>query len=225
MTCDFKVFVSCITTAVSLFGFEPQATEIKPQVRATVKGEKYCLGQPGGVLVWEKEAPGTITLRFHIEWTYTNPGAIPLILPLRKDSMLVVRTANRDLDRNERLIRFTPRVPAVDVTRGGTEHPTGPDFEVIPPGEKGKSMFGENVFMTVHTLSSEQDRTDLLGTKMFLQLELDHLQFSKQLADELGKKWKEYGYLWTGKVRTQPIEIDVPLAPNFADCSHEHKVD
>jgi hypothetical protein len=52
-----------------------------------------------------------------------------------------------------------------------------------------------------------------LGKKLFLQLDLDHALLSGNLAHKLQEKWRSYGTLWAGKVRTQPIELDIPRSP------------
>jgi len=191
----------------------------KPVVQAIVIRERYCLGQPGGVLVWERQLPDTVTLRLQVRLVYRNAGKDPLILPLWQDPRLIVARNRDELERqNQSLIKFEPTIPHL-------EHPSVKDFKVIPPGDAIEPLPRENIILPVHTRSSEGSKSDMLGKRIFLQLELDHLQFSNSIAHRLADEWKRLGNLWTGKVRTEPIEVNVPLSPTISDCSREYKVD
>ena len=83
----------------------------------------------------------------------------------------------------------------------------------------------EYVVLDVYNSAAKFQKADLRGKKVFLQLELNHLLFPKSQADELTVRWERYGYLWTGKVKSNPIEIYIPKSPEISDCSHEYRID
>lgn|GEM_PF-5250314 len=105
------------------------------------------------------------------------------------------------------------------------DRPDSRFFLVVRPGEEGESSFGEYIVMRVHNPSERRSKSEWLGKKLFMQLDLDHSKFPKRFVRDLAVKWREYGELWTGKVRTQPLEVDIPASPKFGDCSREHTID
>jgi hypothetical protein len=193
-----------------------------PSVRIVATQAKYCLGQPGGNAVPEHQRPGTITLRLRLEVSYRNQSSKPLILSFFKDSTLIVSRTLVDVARHQRQLAVqlgVPR-PRVNVEDDGIDEPIAPYFEVIQPREEGRTHSSKYVVLSVHDPSTGPE-TDLLGKTIFLQLELDH----DKLEEGLSEKWRRYGYLWTGKVRSNPIEIHVPLSPPIASCAHEYGID
>ncbi len=60
----------------------------------------------------------------------------------------------------------------------------------------------------------------------YVQLELDHSWLPVKGQEARILDWAHgVGYLWTGKVRTSPIEIEIPASPPSANCSFEFRLD
>lgn len=178
----------------------------------------------------EHQPPDAITFRLQLTLFYRNNGSKPLILPTSEDPTLILSRSLEDVGRrtNQFEIQFRER-RAPDsglAARGVTlKRPREPYFQVIPPGEEGPLGLREYVVLQVHNPSSKQAQTELLGQKIFLQLELDHLRLPEKLAQDLADRWRQYGDLWVGKVRSEAMEFDIPASPEFADCSREYKID
>ena len=206
-------------------GAEPKTVD--PEVRMVVTEQKYCLGQPGFVSI-EKQPPDAITLRVHSRLSYRNSGSKPVILPVEEDAVLILSRSLEDVARrkNQLALRFYKKRPR-DLAEHGInlDRPAEPFFMIVPPGEESKFGFSQNVVLRVHNPSESRPESEWLGKKVFLQLELEHLPFSKRFAQHLAAKWSEYGDLWTGKVRTEPLEVDIPASPKFGDCSLEYRID
>ena len=193
-----------------------------------VTEQKYCLGQPG-ILSFEKQPPDAITLRLRAQFLYRNSNSNPnpLIIP-EEDPTLILSRRLADVTgrKNQFTLRFRPKRDSIVTTKEfNLDRPVPPFFLVVRPGGEGEASLGEYVVMRVHNPSERRTETEWLGKKLFLQLELDHLQFPTRFAQDLAMKWREYGDLWTGKVRTEPLEVDIPTSPTFGDCSLEYRID
>ncbi len=205
-------------------GAEPKTVD--PEARMVVTEQKYCLGQPG-MVSFEKQPPDAITLRLRVQFLYRNSNPNPLIIP-EEDPTLILSRSLADLTgrKNQFAFRFRPKRDSIVTTKEfNLDRPVPPFFLVVRPGGEGEASFGEYIVMRVHNPSEKRSESEWLGKKVFLQLELDHLPFPKRFAQDLAAKWREYGELWTGKVRTEPLEVDIPASPKFGDCSHEYTID
>ena len=190
---------------------------------AIVSEAKYCLGNPGPIAT-EYQPPDAVTLRLRVRVSYRNAGLVPLIIPIYHELSAVVISRTPASRRNQPVIRFKRRQEPIDELpeEVSPDNPFNPLFKVIPPGGVLDKYFSESVVLRVHNPSSEDPQSELLGRKIYLRLELAHLGLSQRLRNEVAAKWLRYGYLWTGKIRSRPIEIEIPASPQIADCSHEY---
>jgi len=59
---------------------------------------------------------------------------------------------------------------------------------------------------------------DLFGKRIYIQLELVHYLFSKETLGELMSRASVEGVPWTGRIRTNTVEVEVPASPSAPDC-------
>ncbi len=211
-----------------------QAEDIRqPVVSVVIVGaQKYCLGQPGGILneVWalEREPTDAITIRLVGQLSFLNPGLKPLIAPhvYHVSNLIVSRTRDDAArGRHQLVIPFESTKPSQEDLDDALSYPDE-SFELIQPGRLASSVElrrPSNIILRVRDPALPGER-QLLGKKVFLQLELAPLQIPANVAKEVKKRWTS-GFLWTAKVRTNPFEIDIPATPEMADCSNLYKID
>lgn len=218
MIAYINVTVAAVLVAGLVQGLQI-AENLEPGVRVVITNQKYCLGQTG----LRHQPPDAITLRLALQVTYQNKSRRPLIIPSFEDSTLIVNRTLSDVARRQHrwIIPLRPPRPTVNVTKEGIDRPVAPYFDVIPPFEESRLRSNEYVILPIHDPSAKNKAMDLLGRRVFLQLEFDH----NKVEGSLAAKWQSYGYLWTDKVRTAPIEINIPASPVISDCSGEFRVD
>jgi hypothetical protein len=66
---------------------------------------------------------------------------------------------------------------------------------------------------------------ELLGRKIFFQLDLNHAMLPREVVRDLQPKWRSYGSLWAARIRTQPIQINIPRSPETSRCASEFRID
>lgn len=229
MTLD-RTAIAWVLVVVSLARGAQLNTGSGPTVRAAIRDQKFCLGEPG-IVSFEHQHPDTVTFRLRIELYYRNTGSKPVILPTSRDPVVILSRNSADARRrqNQFHIRLREKKPPeeedLEAIGIDLDRPREPYFQVIPPGKEGSVALPEYVVLRVHNPSDKQAQTELLGKKIFIQLELDHSQLPKQLAQKLTDRWRKYGDLWVGKAKTEAMEFDIPVSPKFADCSLEYKID
>src|SRR5260370_41691431 len=88
----------------------------------------------------------------------------------------------------------------------------GPDFAILKPGE---TYEGEIETSVVAQYEGTKDISGAIrsGTHV-LQMQLSAWN-RPGLRSEFEKSWREKGYLVTGVIKTEPIEIRVPAAPKI----------
>src|ERR1700676_1503878 len=134
--------VSALSACLWIFGslFQRlQAEDIRPTVRVVIVGaQKYCLGQPGGILneisALEREPPDAITVRLVGQLSFLNPGLKPLIAPhvYHVSTLIVSRTPNDAAHRRHQLvIPFESTKPAQEDLDDALSYPDE-SFEFIP---------------------------------------------------------------------------------------------
>src|SRR5579871_6015694 len=64
-----------------------------PTVRVTIKGKKFCLGEPG-TASGEHQLSKTVTLRLNGAAEYTNPEKTPLIIPTIHELSKIIVSRN-----------------------------------------------------------------------------------------------------------------------------------
>jgi len=222
--CILRILVIFAFTA-NLQAFQSRATNPPPEVIVTITEQTYCLGRIAGfpVDLLDGESPDRITLALRLQLTFRNIGHRPLILPVLLDfSKLIVSHKPGSMAKaSERVVApLEWGEPDLKYIGLDTLEPNKA-FELIPPGGGSGDYFAKTHFpihVVVFDPSPRVHVEDLRGTKIFLQLEVDHLRFPKDLADTLAKRWARYGYLWTGTTRTQAIHIEIPRTPGAVAC-------
>ena len=202
-------------------------TEEAPQVTGVVTGQKYCLGQPTGMSL-EKVPRDAITLMFQLQLSY-HPGAEPIIVPSLASPTIVLSRSLNDANRRTNQMTIRPKFGRSfgDLEERGIDisFPNKAFFQVIRPGREVHPWVTESLAFRVHDPSDTQSKMELLGKKVFVQVELDHLVIPQELAQKLRMRWSSIGTLWTGTVRTQPVEFDIPLSPKTTVCPSQIRVD
>ncbi len=225
-----KVSLWCLFFSIAAIACaaELRAADQGLEARAVVTNQKFCLGMPTGLSL-EQLPPDAITLRMQIQIFYRNTKSDPVILPLLEDPTIVLSRSLDDVkrQRNQSVIRFVPQKRPLDLADGGVDldRPRDPYFSVILPGTESQWSLTEDAAIVVHNSTTKRPQTELLGRTVFIQLELGHLVIPDRLVQDLQSKWHNYGILWTGKVRTQPLEVAIPQFPTTAKCSSQFRVD
>jgi hypothetical protein len=62
---------------------------------------------------------------------------------------------------------------------------------------------------------------DLRGRRIAIRWSLDHSRYPAKQLGELARKWQSLGQLWTGKTLSDPVIVDVPVAPDASECPRE----
>jgi hypothetical protein len=197
-----------------------------------VEESHYCLGPPGEFREILKKPPSpseeaeeanVITLRLHLQLYYKNLGSNALILPISEFPRLILNLTPPDAGhRSAPAVNFRIRPEAGDLTNAPTSMFNGL-FHVIAPGEEWAST--EYVYFPVYD-PGPRSRVDRRGRRLYVQLELDHSWLPVKGQEARILDWAHgVGYLWTGKVRTSPIEIEIPASPPIANCSLEFRLD
>jgi hypothetical protein len=225
-----NVNLSFVLGIMSLTGTLPAFPETVGNpvvVSATIEQAKFCLGNPGSLLV-DRLSEDAVALRLRVWLSYRNVGSKSLILPTYHElSALIVSVGRLPLagesGQNQLVTHFKRRQKPTDELPKdvSADSPFNPLFKVVPPNEELNKYFSESVVLPVHNSVASDLRSDLLGRKIYIQLELTHMGLSRRLESKLAARWERYGRLWRGRVRSNPIEIDVPKSPQIVDCSHE----
>lgn len=188
-------------------------------VRLVAGRPHYCLGQPGGPTP-EHQPADAVTLRLTLYTYYRNIGKQPLILPhfdrFRVVASLSVQDGN--LGQPEWTVTQSPDRRGVRVTDSS---PTAPYFEVLQPDEETHIAEAQWIVLRVHAPSAGNSRTELLGRSIFFRVDIDHNTLERGLAS----RWKTFGDLWSGKLTTVPLEVQIPQVPEIANCDHEYRID
>jgi hypothetical protein len=200
--------------------------------------QTYCLGAPdygaNGISVSIDGVPldglllppDAITLRLMVRLSYRNVSANPIIFSADHLEAVVISHSLYDAVHE----RHQTIVSALGQRGGWVETrldkvPASPPYEVIPPGASSASPIDLDVRFQVHNPAERRPEMELLGSKVFFQLDLDHSLLSSEAVRVLGTKWRRYGILWAERIRTKPFEIDIPQAPKTAKCPSEFRID
>jgi len=190
-----------------------------------IADQRFCKGVPGAVSN-EQLAPTAITLRILVHMSLLNHSEAPLIVPLYYEyAELVVRVlARSSLSKgNLRVIRYPAHEAPYD------ELPTGVSSDVV--FEKWFVTIGPHqsrddiVVWLVLPLDAVPASENLRGRRISLQPDLSFDVLTPKLSRDLAAKWQQFGTLWTGRVRSDAIVVEVPRSPKIADCSHLYHVD
>jgi hypothetical protein len=192
----------------------------------------YCLGPPGAYRLIPQPPPSAseeaeeakvITLRLHVQLYYKNRGSSALILPVNEYPRLILSsTPPNGVRRSVPAVAFRIRPEPGDLTNVPTDM-FNSFFRKIAPGEEWVGH--EYVFFPVYDPRHGSRGVNRLGRRLYVQLELDHSWEPLSRQEARIQDWAHGGYLWAGKVRTSPIEVEVPASPPIANCSLEYRID
>ncbi len=73
--------------------------------------------------------------------------------------------------------------------------------------------------------SPGRHKENLLGQKIWFQLEIIPYRLSPRAAREFAKRKDEIGIPWTAAIRTNILDFDIPSAPATVSCVHNFKID
>lgn len=167
-------------------------------------------------------------MQFDVRVAYVNRGNVPVIFPIDPTATLVVSRA-ADLRDRRRQILVPPlyKRPVVDL-RGLLIDLSSPDwhsFDILPPQQASYARSIPGIHLTVHDPDHASSRSELVGQRVLLQLDLDHRRIPLDLARDLQVRWAEQGKLWTGITRTVPTGITIPDRPIAHRCQSKVRID
>jgi len=217
-------WINLLYICVSAWGGAP-AKDPNLIVKAVLTNEKFCLGQPGYVMVPERQPAGAITLRLNVRLFYQNVSSKPIILPYGPNvsRLIIHRRDGAQLKRS--ITPGLPALPLLDATAMDTTYPQFLQFQIVKSGQVAAVPINQYAVLRVHDPSAGSNESEFLGQSISIQLELDHDRFPKRQVQELTNKWRHIGQLWAGKTITEPLQLDLPASPEISDCSHEYRID
>lgn len=202
-------------------------------VAAEITGQTYCLGMPiSGLMVNAKTLPpDAITLRLMVQLSYRNVGARPVILFRDAAEQIIISHSAADALRQENqiVIPFRGRVMGPEALSDRSflepERPKSPPYDLLPPAPDGVLKIPLDVRFQVHNPQERSPDTELLGKRVFFQLDLNHANLLGEILQDLQIKWRPYGTLWATRVRTKPLELNIPRSPKVEKCEAEFRID
>jgi hypothetical protein len=223
------VLFRCLVVAALAAAPDLAQTEVGGEgltARAEITEQKYCLGEPlGGSFVTDLR-PDAITLQLTTVVSYRNVSTHSIIYLVNPDAQIVLSHNLDDATQRKhqtllRLIDPQPRSVLRDPSYFESERPNA-GFFILGPTSSGLSV-RYTAILQVHNPSHRG--TDLRGKTVFFQLDLNFARIPDQTARDLESRWRPYGVLWAGRIRTQPIEISIPKDPKAFKCLSELKID
>jgi hypothetical protein len=203
-------------------------------VSAKITEQTYCLGMPvSGVMVNAKMLPpDAITLRLMVRLSYRNVSSRPVIFfDYPQDAVVISKGINDSIQQeNQTIIPIRGRAIGLeealaDRSNLEPERPGWPLYNSLPPGPSGVLEKTLDVRFQVHNPAEQAPGSEWLGKKLFVQLELNHANLPSETVRDLEVKWRPYGTFWSARVRTSPIELDIPGSPEVSKCAAEYKID
>jgi hypothetical protein len=203
----FLANVSGFLTVISVLYATTTASTDEQPLRAvpTLISERYCAGDAETFSVW-----------FRIRMSYTNRTDRTLILDKEIGKAWYRVTVARSLeDLNAGKYEYNPNIDWFFTDKDQLlKKPSlagpGPDFAVLPPGKTFESEVDPSV-VTQYKSAKDVAGAIRSGTHIF-QMQLSAWN-RPGLPSEFEKSWKQKGQIVMGLIRTEPIEIRVPLNP------------
>jgi len=209
--------------AWAMQGAEPVATLSPPVATMTIESAKYCFGSTGLVFIDKRHPVPTdaVMLLLKVLVSYRNPGSVPILLVPRYQTDKFTGLSPGDLagPRGQSHTEFLDLVPARINGRPTVQVPIE---EVILPGESSRFATPEQVVQIVY--SPQKRKIDLRGQKLWFQLEMHHYQITPRLGQELTQE-KPTTPWWTGTLRTNILDIDIPSSPPAEKCVVHYRID
>lgn len=166
----------------------PPLASGQPVATIEVIRSRFCLGQPSG-LSYRRFSPNTITLRLETAISYENKRHTPIILALPETPTVIVSRTPESLLNGSDQLRTPPpfKRTAGDLRERGFDlsRPPSRYFSIVEPGRRVSPMAPEDITVVVSSTPTEGPQTNLLGRKIFLQLDLDHSAIPSRLANDL----------------------------------------
>jgi hypothetical protein len=225
----FRVSLALVAIGASAFGAQRDGAVEGLTATAEIAGQQYCLGMSADGIAYSKGeelAPDAITIRLGLRVLYRNAGAGSIILPDEDNVHYVLSRSLEDIAnlRHQVVIPYYSYEPRRTwrlrdwLDPECCESPELINFKVLTPGATWTEDNAAYGGIQVHKPSPAGTGKELLGRKIFFQLQIDHAMIPKSVERNLQTKWHAYGTLWTGTIRTQPIELNIPNSPDGREC-------
>ena len=229
-----RSFVPLVLAALAPISEAQTADHGGISVTAEITERTYCLGRPvSGVMANAKMLPpDAITLRLLVRLSYRNVSTNPVIFFDYPHYSVVISKSINDSVRqeNQTIIPIRGRVieleeALADRSNIEPERPGWPLYDSLSSGPSGVLQKTLDVRFQVHNPVEQQPGSEWLGKKVFFQLELNHANLPEEIIRDLEIKWRSYGTFWAARVRTKPIELNIPRSPLVSKCAAEFKID
>ncbi len=208
-----KQFIIAITLfGVALFGqsAEGPSGELKPAILTTgisVVNKRFCIGDPQ-----------VTVLRLTLNMTFTNPTKKNVILSKSAGSSASVTIYRMNADNPEAKPALSI-IPETDLTPRALDaidvHPDD-RFVVLGPGKHYVIARTISVFTTIKGKEEVPGAIPPGRYKFFLDLAT--WTFAETSPDEVRQKWKQYGYLFSEPLRSEPFSVEVDDGLKPVDC-------
>ena len=173
--------------------------------------------------------PGAITLRLAVNLTYRNQNDQPQIFQELPDINVVISPSLKEAlqHKNQTAVQYGARRPPWRPGDGSleTDRPQDSWFSILSPTPNGVRKIEYDVGFQVHNPAERSPNMELLGKKIIFQMDLNHAMLPGAIIRDLQAKWHSYGTLWATRIRTQPIELDIPKSPPTEKCTSEFTID
>jgi len=209
--------------AWAMQGTEQVPTLSPPVATMTIESAKYCLGSTGLVFIDKRHPVPTdaVMMLLKVLVKYRNPGSAPILLVPQYETNQFTGLAPGHLE----ALRGQSHSEALDVGPARIDgRPTlqVPIEEVILPGEASRFATPEQVVQIVY--SPRKRKIDLRGQKLWFQLEMHHYRLTPRLGQKLTQE-KPTTPWWTGTVKTNILDFDIPLSPPAEKCVVHYRID
>lgn len=225
-----------ITLLLTIFiGLGVQARAAGPGLIATaeITGKRFCegtslegfFGKPGRDLALDG-----VSLELDLTVTFRNASTSPAIFLLTGNWYVVLSStpANAAERKNQLVFPYYEFSESVRWNSDSFIEGDSPEphlFRIIPPGEKLRYDWLTHLSFPIHKPTADGVGAELLGRKVFFQLDLDHELLAPNVEGALQLRWQRFGTIWDGRIRTQPIELDIPKSPGISPCTSRQRLD
>jgi hypothetical protein len=191
----------------------------EPEAFARITSASYCNARPRA-LELERLPPSWVVLKLHMQVVYHNSGTRPIILPsgreltvyssVREGTMLAVAQPSDVLADENSTVVMKELPPTVN-----PENPASPNnaFRIIPAGATAEFPLDQDVALPVNHKELFHHDPDLRGHRVYVRLQFHHQDLDPALEDQLSGRWGRFGAIWTGTLKTNTMQFDVPASP------------
>jgi len=177
------------------------------KLTTSLLSQKLCLGD-GEVS----------TLQTRLRLHYSNAGQRPIILYKRSNegaSIIVSRTAV-DADASRHELNLSPTILRSREPRLTETQRLDHSFIIMPQG----SSFDTETEVAIPFAANDQSTPagTIKAGEHVLQIRVITWPGSIDLAETLGKRWKQRGYLWHEVVQSEPMPFRIEQQAKLEDC-------